>query len=156
MVGGPVNTLFTDDSIIGTGSPTNPLGVPKLYAHVGITNDNPVQNNTNTPVLIDTWDLDLPIEALYNVHVTVEYNINVINKDAIFRFDVNGATGININQESKDATNNIFFTTFAFDTLQAGVNTIEFYASIENPQNPSQRVEVRSNRYVARKIDELS
>ena len=148
--------VFTDDSISGTGSYTDPLSVPKLYAHVGVTNDNPVQNNTNTPVLIDTWDLDLPVEALYNVHVTVEYNINVVNRDAVFRFDVNGATGININQESKDATNNIFFTTFAFDTLQAGVNTIEFYASIENPQNPSQRVEVRSNRYVARKIDELS
>jgi len=127
-----------------------------LYAHVGVTNANPVQNNTDTPVLIDTWNLELPVEALYNVHVTVEYNINVVNRDAIFRFDVNGATGIEINQESKDATNNIFFTTFAFDTLQAGTNTIEFYASIENPQNPSQRVEVRGNRYTAQKIDELS
>ena len=98
----------------------------------------------------------IPENGLYNVHVTVEYNINVVNRDAIFRFDVNGATGININQESKDLTNNIFFTTFAFDTLQAGTNTIEFYASIESPQNPSQRVEVKSNRYTAQKIDEVS
>jgi len=130
--------------------------IPKLYAHIGVTNNAPIENNTNVPVLFDTWDLVIPENGLYNVHVTVEYNINVVNRDAIFRFDVNGATGININQESKDLTNNIFFTTFAFDTLQAGTNTIEFYASIESPQNPSQRVEVKSNRYTAQKIDEVS
>ena len=148
--------VFTDDSISGTGAYTDPLRVPKLYAHVGVTNDAPIENNTNVPVLFDTWNLVIPENGLYNVHVTVEYNINVVNRDAIFRFDVNGATGININQESKDLTNNIFFTTFAFDTLQAGTNTIEFYASIESPQNPSQRVEVKSNRYTAQKIDEVS
>ena len=147
--------VFTDDSISGTGAYTDPLSVPKLYAHKGVTNDAPIQNDTNVPLLIDTWNLNIPSEGLYNVHVTVEYNINIANRDAIFRFDVNGATGIEINQESKDATNNIFFTTFAFDTLQAGNNTIEFYASIENPIG-SNRVEIRSNRYTAQKIDELS
>ena len=148
--------VFTDDSISGTGSYTDPLSVPKLYAHIGVTNDAPIQNNTNVPLLMDTWDLVIPEESLYSVHVTVEYNINNVQRDAIFRFDVNGATGININQESKDSSNNIFFTTFAFDTLQTGTNTIEFYASIENPQNTGQRVEVRSNRYTAQKIDEVS
>ena len=129
--------------------------IPKLYAHIGVTNANPVSNNTNVPLLIDTWDLVIPDDGLYSVHVTVEYNINTNNRDAIFRFDLNGSTGININQEGKDSTNNVFFTTFAFDDLNAGNNTIEFYASIENPQN-NNRVEVMGNRYTAQKIDSVS
>jgi hypothetical protein len=128
----------------------------KLYAHQGITlADPPFENDTNIPVLVDTWNLTIPSDGLYNVHVTVEYNINTNSKDAIFRFDLNGVTGININQEGKDQTNNIFFTTFAFDTLQAGNNVVEFYASIENPQGTN-KVSVLSNRYTAQKIDVLS
>ncbi len=93
-------------------------------------------------------------EALYNVVVTVEWRLSATNQDAIFRFDLNGATGIEINQEPKDATNNVFLTTFAFDTLQVGQNTIEFYARKE--QNNSNLLTINSNRYTAQKIDELS
>jgi len=131
--------------------------VPKLYAHKGITvADPPFENNTSTPVLADTWTLNIPEDGTYSISVTVEYNINNVQRDAIFRFDLNGATGININQESKDGTNKIFFTTFAIDDLTAGNNVIEFYASIENPQNADQRIQVVSNRFLAQKVDELS
>ena len=147
--------VFTDETITGTGSYSDPLSASKLYAHTGVTNDSPVSNATDTPLLVDTWNLTIPDDGLYNVHVTVEYNINTNSRDAIFRFDVNGSTGININQEGKDLTNNVFFTTFAFDNLTAGNNVIEFYASIESPQS-NNRVEVMSNRYTAQKIDVVS
>jgi len=131
--------------------------IPKLYAHKGITvADPPFENNTSIPVLVDTWTLNVPEDGTYSISVTVEYNINNVQRDAIFRFDLNGATGININQESKDSTNKIFFTTFAIDDLTAGNNVIEFYASIENPQNAGQRIQVVSNRFTAQKVDELS
>jgi hypothetical protein len=42
------------------------------------------------------------------------------------------------------------------EDLTAGNNVIEFYASIENPQNTSQRVQVVTNRFLAQKVDELS
>jgi hypothetical protein len=131
--------------------------LPKLYAHKGITvADPPFENNTSIPVLVDTWTLNVPEDGTYSISVTVEYNINNVQRDAIFRFDLNGATGININQESKDSTNKIFFTTFAIDDLTAGNNVIQFYASIENPQNAGQRIQVVSNRFTAQKVDELS
>jgi hypothetical protein len=86
--------------------------------------------------------------------VTVEWKLNATNQDAVFRFDLNGATGIEINQEPKDATNNVFLTTFAFDTLQQGNNTIELY--VRKEQNNSNTLTINSNRYTAQKIDELS
>lgn len=42
------------------------------------------------------------------------------------------------------------------EDLTAGNNVIEFYASIENPQNTSQRVQVVTNRFLAQKVDQLS
>jgi len=128
--------------------------IPKLYAHKGITADAPFTTSSNVAQLVDTWTLNVSEEALYNVVVTVEWRLSATNQDAIFRFDLNGATGIEINQEPKDATNNVFLTTFAFDTLQVGQNTIEFYARKE--QDNSNLLTINSNRYTAQKIDELS
>jgi len=128
--------------------------VPKLYAHKGVTVDAPFTTSSNTAQLVDTWTLNVSEEALYNVVVTVEWKLNATNQDAVFRFDLNGATGIEINQEPKDPTNNVFLTTFAFDTLQAGQNTVEFYARKE--QNNANILTINSNRYTAQKIDELS
>ncbi len=127
-----------------------------LYAHKGLTIlDTPFENDTNSPQLVDSWDLEVENAGTYNITVTVEYNVNTNSKDAIFRFDLNGQTGININQESKDPTNRVFFTTFAFDDLVAGNNLIEFYASIENPQG-SNKVTIYSNRFTAQKVNGLS
>ncbi len=144
------------DLFVPVGS-TGGGGGSTLFAHKGVTlADPPFENNTDIPALVDTWNLSIQSPGTYEIKVTVEYNINVISRDAIFRFDLNGVAGININQESKDATNVIFFTTFAFDELISGNNTIEFYASIENPQNLSQRVQVLSNRLTAQKIGGMS
>ena len=146
--------VFTDETITGVGSYTDPLKVSRLYAHKGITVDAPFTTTSNVAQLVDTWTLNIPDEALYNVLVTVEWKLNATNQDAVFRFDLNGATGIEINQEPKDATNNVFLTTFAFDTLQQGNNTIELY--VRKEQNNSNTLTINSNRYTAQKIDELS
>jgi len=146
--------VFTDDTITGAGSYTDPLSVSKLYAHKGVTVDAPFTTSSNVAQLVDTWTLNVSEEALYNVVVTVEWKLNANNQDAVFRFDLNGVTGIEINQEPKDVTNNVFLTTFAFDTLQAGQNTVEFYARKE--QGNANVLTINSNRYTAQKIDVLS
>ena len=146
--------VFTDETITGVGSYTDPLKVSRLYAHKGITVDAPFTTTSNVAQLVDTWTLNIPDQSLYNILVTVEWRLNATNQDAVFRFDLNGITGIEINQEPKDATNNVFLTTFAFDTLQQGNNTIELY--VRKEQNNSNTLTINSNRYTAQKIDELS
>jgi len=129
-------------------------GNPLLYAHTGVTYASPFTTTANTPQLVDTWTLNIPADSMYSILVTVEWQLSATNQDAIFRFDVNGATGIEINQEPKDSTNNVFFTTFAFDSLEEGSNTIEFYARKE--ASNSNVLTIKSNRYTAQKIDEMS
>jgi hypothetical protein len=144
----------TGDGVDNT-DPLNPvISYPKLYGHIGVTASSPFTTTSNAPQLVDTWNLNLPDASTYDVFVTVEWNLDDTSMDAILRFDVNGATGIEINQEPKDSSNSIFFTTFAITPLQAGLNVIEFYTRKENPNGDV--LTIISNRFTARKIDELS
>ena len=124
------------------------------YGHIGITNANPFTTNSNTPQLVDTWNFDLLQTGFYDLHVAIEWSLNATNQDAILRFDVNGATGIEINQEPKDPTNKIFLTTFVLSELQKGLNTIQFYARKEN-QNAN-ILTIFSTRFTARRVNIIS
>lgn len=125
-----------------------------LYGHIGVTSDAPFTTTSDAAQLVDTWSLTLPDTDTYDVTVTVEWSLNAANQDAIFRFDVNSAVGLEINQEPKDTTNKIFFTTFALVGLQSGANTIEFFARKESGN--SSTLTVFSNRFMAQKINVLS
>jgi len=125
-----------------------------VYGHIGVTNDLPFVTSSNQFQDVDTWTIDIKQDGTYNIHVTVEWRLSATNQDAIFRFDVNGQTGIEINQEPKDGSNNIFFTTFALTELNAGINTIELKARKESSN--SSNLTINSNRYTAQKIDILS
>ncbi len=173
------SSVFSDSSISGLGSFADPLGVnidgvqesssrkflsqaqsdaidniSLLYGHIGVTSDAPFTTTSDTAQLVDTWNLTLPDTDTYDVTVTVEWSLNAANQDAIFRFDVNSAVGFEINQEPKDTTNKIFFTTFALVGLQSGANTIEFFARKESGN--ANTLTVYSNRFTAQKIDVLS
>ena len=124
------------------------------YGHIGITNANPYTTNSNVAQLVDTWNFDLLQTGFYDLHVAIEWSLNATNQDAVLRFDVNGATGIEINQEPKDITNKIFLTTFVLSELQKGLNTIEFYARKET-QNAS-ILTIFSTRFTARRINIIS
>jgi len=128
--------------------------IPKLYAHKGVVSDAPFKTTSNVAQLVDTWELNVSEAGLYNVFATVEWKLNATNQDAVFRFDLNGVTGIELNQEPKDSTNKVFLSTFVFDTLQAGQNTIKFYARKES--EGTNTLTISSNRCTAQKIDELS
>lgn len=124
------------------------------YGHIGVTAANPFTTNSNTPQLVDTWNFDLLQTGFYDLHVAIEWSLNATNQDAVLRFDVNGATGIEINQEPKDPTNKIFLTTFVLSELQKGLNTIEFYARKEN-QNAN-ILTIFSTRFTARRVNIIS
>lgn len=145
----PLKTI-NNESIEGVGN----IAWPLLYGHIGVTNSSPFVTTSNVAQLADTWNLTLPDTDTYDVIVTVEWNLDDTGIDAIFRFDVNGLTGIETEQEPKDSSNRIFFTTFALTPLQAGSNTIELFVrkSVSNGDD----LTIFSNRYTARKIDVLS
>jgi len=145
----PLKTI-NNESIEGAGN----IAWPLLYGHIGVTNSSPFVTTSNQPQLVDTWNLVLPDTDTYDVIVTVEWNLDDTGIDAIFRFDVNGATGIETEQEPKDSSNRIFFTTFALTPLQAGSNTIELF--VRKSVNNGDDLTIFSNRYTARKIDVLS
>ena len=88
------------------------------------------------------------------MHVAIEWSLNATNQDAVLRFDVNGVTGIEINQEPKDTNNKIFFSTFAVQDLQQGANVIEFYARKENAN--ANTLTIYSTRFTARYVNILS
>ena len=145
----PLKTI-NNESIEGAGN----IAWPLLYGHIGVTNSSPFVTTSNQPQLVDTWNLVLPDTDTYDVIVTVEWNLDDTGIDAIFRFDVNGATGIETEQEPKDSSNRIFFTTFALTPLQAGSNTIELF--VRKSLGNGDDLTIFSNRYTARKIDVLS
>ena len=124
------------------------------YGHIGITNDAPFTTTLDTPQLVDTWDFNLLLDGTYELSVAIEWGLNAVNQDAIFRFDVNGVQGITVNQEPKDATNRIFLTTFVLDNLSVGANRIEFFANKENDN--TNILTIYSSRFTARKITTLS
>ena len=124
------------------------------YGHIGITNANPFTTTSNVAQLVDTWNFDLLQTGFYDLHVAIEWRLNATNQDAVLRFDVNGATGIEINQEPKDPSNKIFLTTFVLSELQKGINTIEFYARKEN-QNAN-ILTIFSTRFTARRVNIIS
>ena len=123
------------------------------YGHIGVTNDSPIVITEATPQLVDTWDFNLLLDGTYELSVAIEWNLNAGNQDAIFRFDVNGVQGINVNQEPKDGTNRIFLTTFVLTDLTSGLNKVEFFANKEAEAN---FLTIFSTRFTARKITTLS
>ncbi len=124
------------------------------YGHIGVTNDSPFTTVLTTPQLVDTWDFDLLVDGNYELSVSIEWNLNNPNNDAIFRFDVNGVQGINVNIEPKDGTSRLFLTTFVLTNLNAGANKIEFFANKETANNNI--LTVYSSRFTAKKIQILS
>ena len=124
------------------------------YGHIGITNDSPFTTQSITPTLVDTWNFDLLVDGHYELSVAIEWNLDNPNNDGIFRFDVNGVQGINLNIEPKDATSRLFLTTFVLTDLNAGANKIEFYANKETANNNI--LTVYSSRFTAKKIQILS
>ncbi len=146
----------------GTGDPLRTGGekinenfeLLNSFGHIGVTNANPFTTTANTPQLVDTWNFNLFKQGYYDLHVAIEWSLNAANQDAVLRFDVNGATGIEINQEPKDITNKIFFSTFALQDLNQGANVIEFYARKENDN--SNTLTIYSTRFTARYVNILS
>ena len=117
---------------VGGEKINNNFQVLNTFGHIGITNANPTEIDVNTPVLVDSWSFDILTPGTYKVEVAIEWGMNATNQDAIFRFDVNGATGLELNQEPKDPTNKVFLTTFVLLELNAGTNLIEFFGRKEN------------------------
>ena len=97
----------------------------------GINVTAPFVTTSTTPQLVHTFTFTNEIDMALEFHVGLRYNIDVVNRDAIFRFDTDGETGIDINQEAKDATNNSFSTLINVDVIPAGTHNIEFFASVE-------------------------
>ncbi len=124
------------------------------YGHIGITYDNPLVTQSNVAIEADSWDFDLLIGGTYELSVAVEWGLQATNQDAIFRFDVNGATGLEINQEPKDTTNRIFLTTFVLTNLSEGLNNIKMF--IRKELDNTNRFTVYSTRFTASKIDIIS
>ncbi len=145
----PLKT-FRGVSLEGTGD----IVLPKLYGHRGRGAGNEFTTTSDVFQLVDTWNLTVDVADVYDIISTVQWNLNDTAIDAIFRFDVNGVTVLEAEQEPKDTSNVIFLTTFGLLDLTAGSNTIEFFArkSVGN----GDILTVFTNGFTARIVDELS
>jgi len=150
------DTLAADEfnEMVEMGNTNSRSGL--VYGHIGVTAASPVEATTINFIDVDTWTFDVQVAGTYTILVTVEWQFNVTNADAIFRFDVNDAIGFEINQEPKDVTNNIFFTSFAMVDLDVGLNTVKLKARKEIAGDINKPVIINSNRFSAQKVDVLS
>ena len=153
-LGANPNDSTGDPLRVGGQKINNNFELLNSFGHIGVTNANPVDIIVNTPVLVDTWNFNLFKQGYYDLHVAIEWSLNATNQDAVLRFDVNGVTGIEINQEPKDTNNKIFFSTFALQDLQQGANVIEFYARKENDN--ANTLTIYSTRFTARYVNIIS
>jgi len=128
--------------------------LPKLYGHQGITSGNEFTTTSNVFQLVDTWTLNVDKADVYDIVTTVQWNLNDTGIDAEFRFDVNGVTVLDAEQEPKDTSNVIFLTTFGLVNLNQGDNTIELFARKSVPNGDV--LTIFSNAYTARIIDVIS
>lgn len=139
---------------VGGQKINNNFQLLNTLGHIGVTNANPVVIPDNTPTIVDTWNFDILTSGFYKLEVAIEWGLNATTQDAIFRFDVNGATGIEINQEPKDATNKVYFTTFVIVELNAGSNVIEFYGRKEGLGGSE--LTIYSSRFVGTSVNIIS
>ncbi len=150
------DTLAADEfnEMVEIGNANSQSGL--VYGHVGVTSDSPVEATTENFIDVDTWTFDVQVAGTYNIFVTVEWKFAVTNQDAVFRFDVNDLVGLEINQEPKDASNHVFFTSFAMVDLNTGINTVKLKARKELAGDINKPVQIFSNRFTAQKVDVLS
>jgi len=171
--------FFSDDSISGIGSFSDPAKVeinsvaesatrvfvtpeqsaligqwPKLYGHKGRGPGTEFTTTSDSFQLVDNWIFSVPTADVYDIITTVQWSLNDINMDAVFRFVVNGVVALEAEQEPKDTSNVLFLTTFGLIDLNQGANTIAFFA--RKTSNNADVLTVLSNGYTARIVDELS
>ena len=142
-----LNSIFNNlgnDSYLGFA--TKPIRA------AGSSPTPPFTTDSTTPVLVHTWNFSIEEEMALEFTVGIRYRFDQQNRDAVFRWDLDGVQGLSINQEPKDATNNSFTTLVDVENLSAGNHALEFYASRESGGQGSPTLEISSYLIVARRV----
>ena len=120
----------------------------------GATPTAPFTTTSTTPVLVHTWSFTTEEAMALEFTVGLRYKLDVLNRDAVFRWDLDGVTGLSVNQEPKDVNNNSFTTLVDVENTPSGNHTIEFYANIEPGGGAgSPQLEISTYLIVARRVE---